>query len=147
VEIDRVKVIEFKDGDDPITHKRVGKLAVTKDWSSTKEFFTWRKAVLDGRVDRKSVSVIFHNDAGEEARAYNFFEAWPCRWKAPELNSHSDARKSMSVIFHNDAGEEARRYNFFEAWPCRYKGPDLNARNSGHAIEKLEICFERLEMK
>ena len=31
------------------------------------EWYRWRKCVLDGKVDRKSISVIFHNDAGEEA--------------------------------------------------------------------------------
>ncbi|MDB6034581.1 MAG: wapA, partial [Verrucomicrobiales bacterium] len=142
VEIGHAQVIEYKDGDDPITHKREAK---SKDWSNTAEWYKWRKAVLDGKVDRKSMSVIFHNDAGEEASRYNFFEAWPCRWKAPELNSHS--RKSISVIFMNDAGEETMRYNFFRAWPRKWTGPALNARNSGHATEKLEISWETMELK
>ena len=34
---------------------------------SSSEWYKWRKAVLDGKVDRRSISVIFHNDAGEEA--------------------------------------------------------------------------------
>ena len=46
-------------------------------------FAAWRKAALDGKTERKSISVIFHNDAGEEARI-NFYECWPVRWKAPE---------------------------------------------------------------
>ena len=42
---------------------------------------------MDGKVGRKSLSIIFHNDAREEAGRYNFFEAGPCRWKARELNA------------------------------------------------------------
>ncbi len=34
---------------------------------SASEWYRWRKCVLDGKVDRRSISVIFHNDAGEEA--------------------------------------------------------------------------------
>jgi phage tail-like protein len=65
-------IVEYKDGEDGTTHTRPGnhkpgKMKVTKDWSNTSEWYKWRKAVLDGKVERKSMSVIFHNDAGEEA--------------------------------------------------------------------------------
>jgi phage tail-like protein len=89
-------IVEYKDGEDGTTHTRPGnhkpgKLTLTKAWH------TWRKAVLDGRVDRKSMSVIFHNDAGEEAGRYNFFEAWPCRWKAPELNARNSGHATEKL--------------------------------------------------
>ena len=105
-------VIEYKDGEDGVTHTRPGnhkpgKMVVTKDWSNTGEWYTWRKAVLDGRVERKS----------------------------------------MSVIFHNDAGEEAGRMNFYQCWPSKWSGPNLNARNSGHAMEKVEISWETMDLK
>lgn len=35
------------------------------------------------------MSVIFHNDAGEESLRYNFYECWPCRWKGPALNARN----------------------------------------------------------
>ena len=41
-----------------------------------------------GGANLIQVNVLFKN--GEKA-SYNFYEAWPCRWKAPELNSGSDA--------------------------------------------------------
>jgi phage tail-like protein len=68
------------------------------------------------------------------------------KWRKAVLDGKTD-RKSMSVIFHNDAGEEAGRAVLFEAWPVKWSGPALNARNSGHATEKIEIAFERIEMK
>ena len=55
---------------------------------------TWRKAVIDGKVERKSGSVIYLDKDDKEIARYNFFEAWPVRWKAPELNIGSD----MSAI-------------------------------------------------
>jgi phage tail-like protein len=106
------EVVDYKDGEDGVMHTRpgnhkAGKMTVTKDWSNTGEWYKWRKAVLDGKVERKSVSVIFHNDAGEEAGRMNFYDAWPTKWV----------------------------------------GPNLNAKSSGHALEKLEISWERMELK
>lgn len=86
---------------------KINRVKLRKDWSGASEFFKWRKAVLDGKVDRRS----------------------------------------MSVIFHNDAGEEAGRYTFHECWPVRYRVTDFGAKNSGHAIEKIEISFETMELK
>ena len=106
------EVVEYKDGDDHVTHTRprtvvVKHIALTKDWSNTSEWYKWRKAVLDGKVDRRSVSVIFHNDAGEEVSRMHLIGALPTDWS----------------------------------------GPNQNAKNSGHAVEKLEISWETTELK
>jgi phage tail-like protein len=85
-------VVEFKDGEDRTIHTRPGnhkpgKITITKDWSNTSEFYKWRKAVLDGKVERKSISIIFQNDAQEEAGRINLFQCWPTKWKGPALNA------------------------------------------------------------
>ena len=65
------------------------RVTITRDWSHTHEWYTWRKAVLDGKVDRRSISVIFHNDAGQEAGRINFYNCWPSKWSGPSLNARS----------------------------------------------------------
>ena len=87
-------VVEYKDGEDGVSHTRPGnhkpgKMTCSKDWSNTSEWYKWRKAVLDGKVDRRSISVIFHNDAGEEAGRMNFYNCWPSKWNGPDLNARS----------------------------------------------------------
>jgi phage tail-like protein len=77
-----VDIVEYKDGEDGVIHTRPGnnnpgQMTITKDWSNTSEWLIWRKAVLNGKVERKSVSVIFHNDAGEEAGRMNAIECSP----------------------------------------------------------------------
>jgi phage tail-like protein len=105
------EVVEYQDGDDMQTHYRPGRfkpgrLIIEKDWSSTLEFAKWIKASLDGKVERKSMSIVFPNDAGEE-----------------------------------------KRINLYDCYPTKWVGPALNARTSAHASERIEIVFERLEMK
>jgi phage tail-like protein len=95
-------VVEYKDGEDGTMHTRpgnhkAGKMTVTKDWSNTSEWYKWRKAVLDGKVERKSVSVIFHNDAGEEAGRMNLFNCWPGWYTGPALNARSSAHASEKI--------------------------------------------------
>lgn len=45
----------------------------------------WYKQVLDGKVERKSGSIIYLDRTGAEVLRYNFFEAWPCRYSAPSM--------------------------------------------------------------
>lgn len=86
----------------PGNHKP-GKMTVTKDWSNTSEWYKWRKAVLDGKTDRRSISVIFHNDAGEEAGRLNFHECWPTDYTEPDENARSSghAQESITLVYEN----------------------------------------------
>lgn len=63
------------------------------------EMDRWFKKVLDGKVDRKSISVIFHNDQGQEAQRYNFFECWPTRIMLPGCDTSSTTPAGMEVSF------------------------------------------------
>lgn len=87
-----VEVIEFRNGDDPITHKRPGRVKygniVLKRgvMDESDEIRQWYKKVLAGTTDRKSGSIIYLDRAGQEVLRYNFFEAWPCRWHLPEID-------------------------------------------------------------
>ena len=57
-----------------------------RGYINTDELWVWRKAVIDGKVERKSGSVILCADDGSEVMRYNFFEAWPCKWKGFTLD-------------------------------------------------------------
>lgn len=97
-----VEVVEYQDGEDITTHYRPGrfkpgKLTIERDWSSTKDFLNWRQTVVDGKVDRKSISLCFNNDAGEEAKRVNFFEAYPSKWVGPSLNARNSAHASERI--------------------------------------------------
>lgn len=85
------EVIEYQDGDDIILRKRPGRtkysnITLKRGYVSSDELWQWRKKVMDGKVDRKSGSVILLNDTGDEVMRYNFFEAWPAKWKGFTLD-------------------------------------------------------------
>jgi phage tail-like protein len=82
----------------PVTAQTV---RVTKDWSNTHEWYDWRQTVLNGKVDRKSISVIFHNDAGAEVGRMNFFNCWPSSYTGPTLRAKQSGRatETIEIVF------------------------------------------------
>ena len=80
------EVVIFNDGDDMLLRKRPGRttfenLVLKRGYINTDEIWNWYKNVIDGKVERKSGSIISLADDGSEIMRYNFFEGWPCKWK------------------------------------------------------------------
>ena len=95
-------IVDYKDGEDGTMHTRPGnhkpgKMTIQKDWSNTMEWYNWRQTVMNGKVERKSISVIFHNDAGEEAGRMNFFSCWASKWSGPKLNAKNSAHATETI--------------------------------------------------
>ncbi len=98
-------VVEFKDGDDAITHKRVGKtkyknIVLRKAYDGKSELQEWYKKSLAGSVERKSGSVILTGHDDEEIRI-NFSNARPVKWTGPALNARSgeQAIEELEISF------------------------------------------------
>ncbi len=90
----RIDVVEFADGSDLIARKRPGRarysnVVLKRGVVGSHELWNWFKTAVDGKVERRSGSIILLNDAAEEVLRYNFFEGWPCRWKSLVLEANS----------------------------------------------------------
>ena len=98
------EVIEYHDGDNGVTQfrpgrQKQGRVKLIRDFSATKEFFEWRNAVVQGKVQRKSVSVIMLADDGTEAIRYNLFECWPTKYIGPALNARNSSNATEAIEF------------------------------------------------
>ncbi len=71
----------------------------------------WYRKMEAGQTDRRSGSVIYLDGAGKETKRYNFFEAWPVRWKAPELNAGNKTHIVEEIEFVVEKVERARAMN------------------------------------
>lgn len=86
-------VISFNNGNDSWTRKRPGRtnfsnLVLRRGYTNDDSLWQWYKAVMDGHVERKSGSIISLGDDNSEILRYNFYEAWPCRWKGFVLEAN-----------------------------------------------------------
>jgi phage tail-like protein len=89
------EVIEFKQGNDTVVRKKPGRttyanITLERGFTATDDLFLWRKNIEDGVIDRRSGSiVILDQDMQTEVARYNFYEAWPCKWYVPDMDSDS----------------------------------------------------------
>lgn len=92
------EVVEYHDGNEGVTRYRPGRAKyghlslarIMESPDARTAWQNWYEQTQTGQGVRKSMSVIFHNDAGEEAGRMNFFECWPTKWKGPDLNAESN---------------------------------------------------------
>lgn len=85
-------VVTFVDGSDVIVRKRPGhtrysNIVLRRGLLVNTELWDWYRAVVEGKVQRKAGSIIVCGDDGTEIFRYNFFEAWPCRWRSLVLHA------------------------------------------------------------
>ena len=88
-----VEVIEYREGGEfPTVRKLPGKLSypdITLKYGVTdsNELYDWHKTVLDGQIDRRNGSIIQLDDTGQKKVRWNFFNAWPSKYDAPDFNA------------------------------------------------------------
>jgi phage tail-like protein len=54
------------------------------------ELWQWRKALMDGNVDRRNVSVVLMDENQTEVMRWNLRNCWPTKWTGPSLDATSE---------------------------------------------------------
>lgn len=91
------EIVEFKQGNDTIVRKKPGRttyanIVLERGYTATDDLWQWRQNIENGKIDRRSGSVIILDQDGQtEVARYNFYEGWPCKWYVPDMNSDSSA--------------------------------------------------------
>ncbi len=89
-------VVEYREGNELTTVRKLPGLTkygnVTLKWGITDSlelYENWRKPVEDGKMAdaRKNVAIILMNEEGSPAARWEFVEAWPSKYDAPDLNA------------------------------------------------------------
>ena len=107
------EVIEFKQGNDVVVRKKPGRttysnIVLERGYTATDDLWQWRKNIEDGKIDRRSGSVIIlDQDGSTEIARYNFYEGWPCKWNVPDMNSDSSAMAIEKVEISVEKVERA----------------------------------------
>jgi phage tail-like protein len=74
----------------PLTLKRG--LATTTLWD-------WHQDVIDGRIERKTITVVLLDEAGNEAWRWIVADAYPTKWTGTELDATASAVAAETVAF------------------------------------------------
>ena len=85
--------IEYREGGETKTVRKLPGLTkytnITLKWGLTdsRELYDWYKDVVNGKIERKSGSIILLDLEGNEAVRWNFFDAWPTKWDGPDFTA------------------------------------------------------------
>jgi len=86
---------EYREGTDPLTVRKLpglikySNISLKRGIADDAELWQWRKTVMDGKVERKNMSIVLMDDAREEKLRWNLKNCWPTKWEGPSLNATS----------------------------------------------------------
>lgn len=104
-----IQVVEYREGTDPVvTRKLVGSIttgSLILKWGITDslDLYNWHKEAATGNVQRKNVSIIIIDEGGNDKARWDFANAWPSKYLAPELNAKGNdiAVESVTLEYEN----------------------------------------------
>jgi len=106
--------VEYRAGSDKgnTTRKLPGlnKFAnITLKWGAVDDHtaWDWRKQVMEGKVERKHISIILMDESGGDKIRWNLVNAWPTKWIGPALNATSSEVAVESLEFVHEGCERA----------------------------------------
>jgi len=78
------------------THKRIGRtrypnLILKKGINKNNELIDWFQSNESGKLERKTLAVIYMHPSGVEIKRWSFFRAFPCRWKVQTLDVNDNS--------------------------------------------------------
>ena len=86
-----IEIIEFQDNQDPLIRKRPGRtkysnITLKKGYILQTPLRQWWEETVNGNLQRKNGTIKILDQAGQQVDQYNFFDAWPCKWKGFSLD-------------------------------------------------------------
>ena len=100
--------IEYREGNEDTTVRKLPGLTkygnITLKWGITDslELFDWRKQVIQGKMGdaRRNIAIILHDEEGNPAARWEFREAWPSKYDAPDLNAKGNdvAIETLDIV-------------------------------------------------
>jgi phage tail-like protein len=103
------EVQEYREGGvNEFVHKRAGpikyasNLVLKRGISEAAGLWSWYADVMQGKIERKTVSIVLLDSACEEKRRWSFQRAYPVKWVGPSLRAVTGEVAVESVELAHD---------------------------------------------
>jgi phage tail-like protein len=73
---------------------KVSNLTLKRGITKSNEFFKWYAQIATGTINRRNLSVIMYDTAGNELVRWNFIKAYPVKWVGPQFSADG---KTMAI--------------------------------------------------
>ena len=105
-------IIEYREGTDTALNNRKlsgltkhGNLVLKWGITESMDLYNWRKMVEQGKTTtaRKNIAVILVDAEGNDAARWEFVNAWPCKYKGPDMNAEGNdvAIETLEITFES----------------------------------------------
>jgi phage tail-like protein len=106
-----VEVIEYQDGDDLKLRKRPGRhkygdITLKKGYIHNTQLEEWWTNTIQGKYDRRSISVVLFDNIGKEIVRWDCYECFPIEWKLSGLDGKGNDVLTEEIKF---AVEDVKR--------------------------------------
>lgn len=95
---------------------RFGNIVLRKGCTASGDLYEWRRRIEKGEDDRRAGSIVLLDGGMREKARWNFYDAWPCRYEAPELDA---ADNSVSIETLELCVERVERVSSIESAPAK----------------------------
>jgi phage tail-like protein len=105
--------IDYREGTDAMAIKKVPGLIkysnITLKWGITDDpdIWKWRQSAMDGKVERKNISVVLVSEDGSEVKRWNLHDAWCTKVTMPSLNATGNDIAIETMEITHERMEEA----------------------------------------
>lgn len=88
-----VEPIEYREGGQVTSPRKLpgmakyGNITLKRGLTDSAELYEWFRDVSTGVIERRSGSIILLDLEGQEKLRWNFFDAWPTKWDAPDFSA------------------------------------------------------------
>jgi phage tail-like protein len=92
-----VDIFEYQEGGvNGFTHKLAGpakfpNVTLKRGITHSNGLWEWFSKVAQGKIERKNLSVVLHNQAGDQVRRWDLTQAYPVKWVGPGLKADENA--------------------------------------------------------
>ncbi|MFC4808127.1 phage tail protein [Paenibacillus sp. GCM10023250] len=101
-----IDVIEYREGTDPTHVRKLSGLTkygnITLKWGQTDslDLYNWHKEAIAGSIQRRNLSIIVVDEAGNDKARWDFVGAWPTKYDAPDFNAKGNeiAIESIEIV-------------------------------------------------
>ena len=104
----QTELVEYRNGDEAATNRKLagrtayGNLTLQTGITDSTELYEWRQSVTNGQIDdaRRNIAVIVLDEEGEPGPRFEFTDAWPRQYDAPDLNATENnvAIESLEIV-------------------------------------------------
>jgi phage tail-like protein len=88
-----VEPIEYREGGQVTSPRKLpgmakyGNITLKRGITDSAELYEWFRDVSTGVIERRSGSIVLLDLEGQEKLRWNFFDAWPTKWDAPDFSA------------------------------------------------------------